>query len=242
MFRKIEGNSNADMAATYGFFVEFSTLFAGQLVRFGSTVRLVVCSVQLTRVFAKYYFIIIHLRHFSTTPRSPRRTVKCEACTTTKKEMVAMEWYWNPGDIFGNTPHHLKHAVIDKMMPWPKTTKTLIWYGFCMFLSWHWRLVMGGSLPTIWGVDAAHFTAHTHTIPVRVKATVRERHGKLLQPNISIPSTTLQKPSHESSMSKIGRLEPWWMENFLCKRFNLIIPAFRWATNSSARFYTIKSQ
>ena len=36
-----------------------------------------------------------------------------------------------------------------------------------------------------------------------------------------------------------GRLKPWWMENFLCKRFNLIIPAFRWATNSSARFYTI---
>ena len=29
------------------------------------------------------------------------------------------------------------------------------------------------------------------------------------------------------------------MENFLCKRFNLIIPAFGWATNSSARFYTI---
>ena len=44
---------------------------------------------------------------------------------------------------------------------------------------------------------------HTHTIPVRVKATVREGHGKLLQPNISIPSTTLQKPSRETSMSHI---------------------------------------
>ena len=42
-----------------------------------------------------------------------------------------------------------------------------------------------------------------HTIPVRVKTTVREGHGKLLQPNISIPSTTLQEPSHESSMSQI---------------------------------------
>ena len=29
------------------------------------------------------------------------------------------------------------------------------------------------------------------------------------------------------------------MENFLCKRLHLIIPAFRWATNSSTRFYTI---
>ena len=43
----------------------------------------------------------------------------------------------------------------------------------------------------------------THTSPVRVKATVREGHGKLLQPNISIPSTTLQKPSHESFISHI---------------------------------------
>ena len=37
----------------------------------------------------------------------------------------------------------------------------------------------------------------------------------------------------------LGRLKPWWMENFLCKRLHLIIPAFRWATNSSTRFYTI---
>ena len=37
----------------------------------------------------------------------------------------------------------------------------------------------------------------------------------------------------------IGRRKPWWVENFLCKTFHLIIQAFRWATNSTTRFYTI---
>ena len=37
----------------------------------------------------------------------------------------------------------------------------------------------------------------------------------------------------------ICRLKPWWVENFMRKRFYLIIPPFRWATNSPARFYTI---
>ena len=36
-----------------------------------------------------------------------------------------------------------------------------------------------------------------------------------------------------------GRLKPWWVENFQCKTFPLIIPAFRWATTSSAGFYTL---
>ena len=43
-------------------------------------------------------------------------------------------------------------------------------------------------------------SSHTHTNPVRVKATVREGHGKL-QPNINVPSTTVQKLSHETSIS-----------------------------------------
>ena len=40
-----------------------------------------------------------------------------------------------------------------------------------------------------------------NAIPVRVKATVREGHGKLPLPNINVPSTTVQKFSHEKSMS-----------------------------------------
>ena len=42
---------------------------------------------------------------------------------------------------------------------------------------------------------------HTQTIPVRVKATVRDGHGKPLPPNINVLSTTVQKFSHENSMS-----------------------------------------
>ena len=40
-----------------------------------------------------------------------------------------------------------------------------------------------------------------NAIPVRVKAHVREGHGKLIQPNINVPSTTVQRFSHENSMS-----------------------------------------
>ena len=63
-------------------------------------------------------------------------------------------------------------------------------------------------------LDLLEGSTHTHTIPVRVKATVREGHGKLLQPNISIPSTTLQKPFHESSMSQI-----WLPETMMNGKF-----------------------
>ena len=46
-----------------------------------------------------------------------------------------------------------------------------------------------------------------NTIPVRVKAAVREGHGKLLQPNINVPSATGQKFSHENSTSHNWPLE-----------------------------------
>ena len=52
--------------------------------------------------------------------------------------------------------------------------------------------------------DDEFITMHArqrNAIPVRVKATVREGHGKLLQPNINVPSTTVQKFAHENSMS-----------------------------------------
>ena len=57
-------------------------------------------------------------------------------------------------------------------------------------------------------------------------------------------TSTFQAPLYKSLLMRppcftFGRLKPWWVENFLCKRFNLIIPAFPWATNSSARFYTV---
>ena len=46
-----------------------------------------------------------------------------------------------------------------------------------------------------------------NAIPVRVKATVREENGKLLQSNINVPSTALQKCFHENSMSHNWPLE-----------------------------------
>ena len=57
-------------------------------------------------------------------------------------------------------------------------------------------------------------------------------------------TSAFQAPLYKSLLMRapclrFGRLKPRWMENFLCKRFNLIIPASRWATNPSARFYTI---
>ena len=58
-----------------------------------------------------------------------------------------------------------------------------------MFRAWHWRIDLH-----------LKYHMHTHTILVRVKATVREGHGKL-QPNISVPSTTVQKLFHENPMS-----------------------------------------
>ena len=66
---------------------------------------------------------------------------------------------------------------------------------------------------------------HTHTIPVRVKAAVREGHGKQLQPNISIPSTTLQKPFHESSMSQIWPPETMMDGNFLVQKIKFDHPS-----------------
>ena len=49
---------------------------------------------------------------------------------------------------------------------------------------------------------------HTHTIPVRVKATVREGHGKL-QPNISVPSFFVQNVLLQpcSSVHKLNNTE-----------------------------------
>ena len=57
-------------------------------------------------------------------------------------------------------------------------------------------------------------------------------------------TSTFQAPLYKSFFMRtpclvIGRLKPWWVEIFLRKKFFLIIPAFRWATNSPARFYTI---
>ena len=57
-------------------------------------------------------------------------------------------------------------------------------------------------------------------------------------------TSAFQAPLYKSLLMRppcltFGRLKPWWMENFLCTKFNLVIPAFRWATNSSARFYRI---
>ena len=60
-----------------------------------------------------------------------------------------------------------------------------------------------------------HELAPRNAIPVRVKATVREGHGKLLQQNINVPSTTVQKFSHEISMSHI-----WPPETMMSGKFS----------------------
>ena len=59
---------------------------------------------------------------------------------------------------------------------------------------------------------------HTHTIPVRVKATVRKGQGKLLQPNISVPSTTVQQFSHENCMSHIWVLASIMNGKFIVRK------------------------
>ena len=55
---------------------------------------------------------------------------------------------------------------------------------------------------------------HRNAIPVRVKATVRVGHGKLLPPNINVPSTTVEKFSHENSMS-----HNWPLETMMSGKF-----------------------
>ena len=57
-------------------------------------------------------------------------------------------------------------------------------------------------------------------------------------------TSTFQAPLYKNFVMRtpcltIGRLKPWWVENFVRKKIYLIIPAFRWATNSPAWLYTI---
>ena len=67
---------------------------------------------------------------------------------------------------------------------------------------------------------------------------VREGHGKLLQPDISIPSTTLQKPSHDTSMSHIWPSETMTSGKFAVQNIPFDHPSVSLGT-SSAGFYTL---
>ena len=68
----------------------------------------------------------------------------------------------------------------------------------------------------------------------------REGHGKLLQPCINIPSTTVQKFSHEKSMSHNWPPETIMSGKFLAQKILFDHPSvYSWATNLLARFYTI---
>jgi len=57
-----------------------------------------------------------------------------------------------------------------------------------------------------------------NAIPGRVKVTVRMGHGKLLPPNINVPSTTVEKFSHESSMSHNWPPETMMSGKFLAQK------------------------
>ena len=90
--------------------------------------------------------------------------------------------------VMANLPVRVMRAWVDQSFPTGLDHRCV-----------HCLICIGGVRPA-----QSKRCTHTHTqFPSESKLRSARDMGKLLQPNISIPSTTLQKPSHESSMSQI---------------------------------------
>lgn len=74
-----------------------------------------------------------------------------------------------------------------------------------------------------------------YAIPVRVNYIFRKGHGKLVQPNTNVPSTTAQKFVHENSMS-----HNWPPETLMNGKFLSQKPLFDHPSASPPQYFTCR--